>query len=80
MAMKLAQLGQNLRDARKRRFPSDKLETFAVRIGVSRATLQKMEQGELSVSMEKYYRAAKLLDLDRNFEQLLRLPRSMFDD
>ena len=78
--MKLPQLGQNLRDARKRRFPADTLATFAIRIGVSRATLQKMEQGELSVSMEKYYRAGKLLGLEREFEQLLRLPRSMFDD
>lgn len=78
--MKLAQLGLNLKDARKRRFPADNLATFAIRIGVSRATLQKMEQGDLSVSMEKYYNAGRLLDLERDFEQLLRLPQSLFDD
>ena len=77
---KLARLGRNLRDARKRRFPADNLATFAIRIGVSRATLQKMEQGDLSVSMEKYYRAGKLLGLEHNFEQLLQIPRSLFDD
>ena len=78
--MKLRQLGLNLKDARKRRFPADNLESFAVRIGVSRATLQKMEKGDLSVSLEKYYNAGKLLRLEREFEQLLRMPQSMFDD
>ncbi|MDE0480150.1 MAG: helix-turn-helix transcriptional regulator [Gammaproteobacteria bacterium] len=78
--MKLAQLGRNLKDSRKRRFPADNLARFALRIGVSRATLQKMEQGDLSVSMEKYYRAGKLLGLERDFEQLLHLPKSLFDD
>ena len=78
--MKLRQLGLNLKDARKRRFPTDNLESFAVRIGVSRATLQKMEKGDLSVSLEKYYNAGKLLRLEREFEQLLRMPQSMFDD
>ncbi len=57
--MKLSQLGRNLRDSRKRRFPGDNLARFAIRIGVSRATLQKMEQGDLSVSMEKYFRAGE---------------------
>lgn len=78
--MKLAQLGRNLKDSRKRRFPGDNLARFAIRIGVSRATLQKMEQGELSVSMEKYYQAGRLLGLEQEFEQLLRMPRSLFDD
>lgn len=78
--MKLPQLGLNLKDVRRRRFPADNLAAFAIRIGVSRATLQKMEQGDLSVSMEKYYRAAKLLGLERDFEQLLQMPRSLFDD
>ncbi len=78
--MRLPQLGQNLKESRKRRFPGDNLARFAIRIGVSRATLQKMEQGELSVSMEKYYRAGSLLGVEREFEQLLRSPRSLFDD
>lgn len=78
--MKLSQLGRNLKDSRKRRFPGDNLARFAIRIGVSRATLQKMEQGDLSVSMEKYYRAGRLLGLEREFERLLQSPRSLFDD
>ena len=45
----LAMLGNNLRDARKRTFPHDDLAAFSVRIGVSRATLQKMEKGDLSL-------------------------------
>ncbi len=78
--MKLSQLGSNLKDSRKRRFPADNLATFAIRIGVSRATLQKMEQGDLSVATEKYYQAAKLLGMEQQFEGLLQMPRSLFDD
>lgn len=69
-----------LRDARKRQFPDDNLAAFALRIGVSRATLQKMEKGDLSVSIGKYYSAARVLGLTDGFERLLQMPRSLFDD
>ncbi len=78
--MKLSRLGQNLKDARRRLYPADNMADFALRIGVSRATLQKMEQGDLSVSLGKYYQAGKLLGLEQGFEQLLLAPRSLFDD
>ena len=76
----LSTLGSNLRQARKQRFPGDDLRAFALRIGVSRATLQRMEKGELSVSLGKYYRAAEVLGLDQSFEALLKPQESLFDD
>lgn len=66
--------------ARKKHFPRDDLNAFALRIGVSRATLQRMEKGDLSVSMGRYYQAAQVLGLEEPFMQLLELPVSLFDD
>ena len=54
-------LGENLLAARKRKFPLDTQQAFAKRIGVGRATLQRMEAGDLTVSMEKYYVTAQVL-------------------
>lgn len=76
----LPQLGAHLRQARKQRFPGDGLSAFALRLGVSRATLQKMEKGDLSVTMGRYYRAAEVLGLSDGFDQLLKPEQSLFDD
>ncbi len=76
----LPQLGAHLRQARKLRFPNDSLSAFALRLGISRATLQKMEKGDLSVTMGRYYRAAEVLGLTDNFNQLLEPEQSLFDD
>lgn len=76
----LAVLGENLRAARKKYYPKDDLKSFSLRIGVSRATLQRMEKGDLSVAMGRYYQAAKLLDLELPFNELLKPPVSLFDD
>lgn len=80
MKYSLPALGDNLRRARKRRFPRDDLATFALRIGVSRSTLQKMEKGDLSVSTGRYYRAAEILGLEETFGDLLSFEESLFDD
>ena len=69
-----------MRLARKQRFPNDDLQAFALRIGVSRATLQRMEKGELSVTLGKYYQAAEVLGLEQPFEDLLKPRVSLFDD
>ena len=76
----LPSLGQRLRAARKRRFPGDDLHAFAVRVGVARSTLQKMEQGDLSVALGKYHEAARLLGLEEGFEHLFEVEESLFDD
>jgi len=73
-------MGKNLRKARKLAFPRDTLADFALRIGVSRATLQKMEQGNLSVAIGKYYYAASILGLTDAFHELLKPEESLFDD
>ena len=77
---KLSTIGSNLRAARKRSFPRDDLNAFALRIGVSRATLQRMEKGDLSVSLGKYYRAAEVLGLTAPFATLLKPEQSLFND
>ena len=73
-------LGSNLRRARKRCYPGDDLASFALRVGVSRSTLQKMEQGDLSVSIGRYWRAAEILDLTETFAALFVTEESLFDD
>ena len=80
MSNYLPLLGQRLRKARRRHFPRDDLAAFALRIGVSRATLQKMEKGDLSVSIGRYHAAARVLGLADNFDALLDEPASLFDD
>lgn len=74
------QLGSNLHAARKKYFPKDDLNAFALRIGVSLATLQRMEKGDLSVSIGKYYQAVQVLGLEQDFAELLKSPVSLFDD
>ncbi|MCU5781350.1 putative DNA-binding protein [Alcanivorax balearicus MACL04] len=76
----LSQIGRNLREARRKAYPKDSLEDFALRIGVGRATLQRMEKGDLSVSLGKYFQAAKLLGLEEPFHELLKPRQSLFDD
>ena len=75
----LPELGNRLRAARRRRFPADDLAAFALRIGVSRSTLQKMEKGDLTVTIGKYYRAAQILGIAETFDGLLRPAESLFD-
>jgi len=48
-------------------------------VGVSRSTLQKMEQGDLSVSLGRYWRAAEVLDLTEPFATLFAVEESLFE-
>lgn len=72
-------LGRNLAMARKKRYPKDTQHVFSVRIGVSKATYIKMEQGDLSVGMDKYYAAAELLGLAEGFAQLFVMEENILD-
>ncbi len=76
----LEQLGENLRLLRKKHFPQDDMAAFSLRLGISRATLQKMEKGDVSVSLKYYFQAAKLLNAEHGFSQLFLLEKSLFDD
>lgn len=80
MKNELPELGKRLCAARKKRFPKDGVRGFAPRIGVSVSTLVKMEQGKLSVSLGNYHEAARVLDLEDQFDLLFVIPTSLFDD
>lgn len=60
IARALKVLGASLRDARKRR--SIKTEQMAERMGVTRATLARMEGGHPTVGMETYAKAIYIID------------------
>ena len=76
----LKKLGENLRLSRKKQFPHDDMAAFALRVGISRATLQKMEKGDLSVSLKYYFQAATLLDADQGFSHIFEIEKSLFDE
>ena len=76
----LESLGKRLKSARKKCFPKDDMNAFALRIGISRATYQKMEKGQLSVSLKNYFMAAKILGMEDHFDHLFQLKESLFDD
>ncbi|MGZ5056303.1 MAG: helix-turn-helix domain-containing protein [Methylobacter sp.] len=59
----LKKLGGDLKDARRRR--RIKTELMAERLGVTRATLDRMEKGEPTVSMGIYLTAIYSLDPDK---------------
>lgn len=76
----LSAISKNLVAAHKRQYPKDSVRDFAVRIGVSTATYQKMRKGELTVGLDKYYRAAQILGLERGFHCLFEMEDSLFED
>jgi len=76
----LTQLGDNLRLSRKKHYPHDDMAEFALRLGISRATLQKMEKGDLSVSLKYFYQAAELLNAEQGFTKLFEIEKSLFDE
>ena len=71
----LKKLGQDLRDARKRRrIP---MSLAAERAGISRATLDKIEKGDGGVSLGAY---AKILFILGMIQRLNELADSRFDE
>lgn len=78
----LKELGIRLRAARKKQFPKDTQTEFGFRFGVGRITCQKMEQGDLSVSMKHYYAAAELLKMQSQFSELFKADKKekLFDN
>ncbi len=72
-------LGERLRAARKKQFPNDDQKAFALRIGVSINTYNRMEQGYLNVAIKHYREAARVLQLQGPFDELFTLTPSLFD-
>jgi transcriptional regulator with XRE-family HTH domain len=64
----LADLGERLRLARRRRLIGTEL--FAERMGVSRETLRRLEKGDPTIAMGTYLRALRVLGLDGDIEAL----------
>ncbi len=63
-------LGQRLALARCRREISTPV--FAERVGISRNTLKRLENGDTSVSLGTYLRALRVLGLDADLEAVAR--------
>ncbi|PIW06709.1 MAG: transcriptional regulator [Comamonadaceae bacterium CG_4_9_14_0_8_um_filter_60_18] len=64
----LAALGLRMRLARERRKLST--EVFAQRLGTSRETLRRMEKGDPTIAMGTFFRALRILGLDKNIDLL----------
>ena len=77
---RVPELGERLRAARKKRFPKDNQTAFAMRIGVSVNTYNRMEQGYLSVALRHYREAARVLNLLATFEQMFVMRPGLFDE
>ena len=69
-AAKLQQFGERLRLARLRRKLSSTVA--AARVGVSRTTLYRAENGDPNVSLGNYYRYLGVLHLDGDLDLLAR--------
>ena len=72
-------LGENLKQLRKLRYPRDDQRRFAARIKVSRATYQKMEKGDPSISLDSYLSAAELLGVADRLGRLFLAPEEKTD-
>lgn len=66
----LAALGERMRLARLRRKLS--AELFSERMGVSRETLRRLENGDPTIAMGTYMRALRVLGLDGDVDVLAR--------
>ncbi len=71
----LFEMGRKLATLRKRAFPKDNQGTFAVRIGVSKSTYVKMEQGDSQVAIGSYFKAASILNAEAQFGSLFTAPK-----
>ncbi len=62
------EIGENIKLARKRR----KLTTLQVaeRAGIHRATLNRIESGDISVAIGIYFKVFKVLNLQEDFRKL----------
>jgi len=76
----MTEIAGNLKTARKKRFPRDRIADFAMRCEVGLSTYKKMEKGDLSVGMLQYYKVAKVLKLESGFEQLFQLEEDWFNE
>ena len=79
MTLYLKELGVNLRNSRKKSFPKDTMAAFALRCEIGLSTYKKMESGELTVSLNQYYKAAVLLGQQSAFHELFKMKEDWFN-
>lgn len=76
----LATIGARLRAGRRARYPDDTQGDFARRLGVSRYTWQKVEQGDAGIAVGTFLKAAELLGiLDSVVDAFVPPRRSLFE-
>ena len=76
----LTTIGMRLRAGRRTRYPDDTQGDFARRLGVSRYTWQKVEQGDAGVAVGTYLKAAEMLGiLDAVVDAFMPPRRSLFE-
>jgi transcriptional regulator with XRE-family HTH domain len=68
VAKQIQDLGLRLRLARERRKLGTEL--FAERVGISRETLRRMENGDPAVAIGTFMRALRVLDLDGDIDKI----------
>ena len=73
----LEELGQRLRKARILR--RERQTTFAARLGISRATYIKMEQGNPNIRIGHWVRAAWIMGLLDTWDQTMEVEEDLFE-
>ncbi|TQV89742.1 helix-turn-helix domain-containing protein [Aliikangiella coralliicola] len=80
MTVYLDDLGKNLAQIRKKKFPFDTMAAFATRCEIGLSTYKKMEKGDLSVGMYQYYKASSVLGIESEFDNLFKIEDDWFND
>ena len=80
MTVSSVELAKNLKLARAKRYPKDRVSDFAMRCEIGLSTYKKMEKGDLSVGMLQYFKVAEVLKLESGFEQLFQLEDDWFNE
>ncbi len=71
----LSEIGRKIALLRKRDFPQDNQATFALRVGVSKTTYVKIEQGNSQVAIGSYFKVAAILNVEDQFSALFTAPK-----
>jgi len=71
----LSEIGRKIALLRKRYFPQDNQATFALRVGVSKTTYVKIEQGNSQVAIGSYFKVAAILNVEDQFSAVFTAPK-----
>ena len=71
----LSEMGKRIALLRKRDFPQDNQATFALRVGVSKTSYVKIEQGNSQAAIGSYFKVAAILNVEDQFSALFTAPK-----